>query len=370
MSTLISGAVLAVIAIIGSMLYNDYRQDQRAQGRARQFGAGLEQLEAYGRKFHTALVSSSSVAGVAIPTAPTTTELRALGFAATSFADDAQPGGALLFRIEREPAGCAAAKCILHLTVISSGSVRTRGKVDEPLARQIAGYVPNGAGWSNELGKAQNLIKGGTALPNPLGNIPAVVAAQAWLGNGHTSQTVPPPSYSYRDISCASGYSGYREQRQTTTTDKWGNTSTGSWVTVAEHCTKDEPPPVSIPPASSTQPGSSNPSQPPVNNVPGGSTGGDSDGEPDGDSDGDPDDDSDGDPVDVDPPTPPPVIVDDPPPPPEIPPPVSCRPGYGSTSRGDAGYCNDCDHIAWVSTSFGANKSAAQRQCFTMYGDY
>lgn len=320
MGVLLGAAVLSAVTTGGTLLYNDYKQDLQAQGRAKQLGSGLEQLEVYSRKFHTALASGSSIAGVAVPTAPTIAELRTLGFAATSFADDSQPGGPLLFRIDREPAGCASAKCVLHLTVITSGSVRTSGKIDETLARQIAGYVPNGAGWSNDPGKAHNLLKSGTALPNPLGNTLAVVAAKAWLGNGQTSQTVPPPSYSYRDVSCSSGYSGYREQRRTTTTDKWGNTSTGSWVTVAEHCTKDDPPPVSTPPASSTQPGSSNSSQPPVNNVPGGGTGGSSedDSDPDGDN-NDPDDDPGSD-SDDDPPPPPPRVEDPPPPPPDIPP--------------------------------------------------
>lgn len=248
-TTLIGGAVVSVLAIGGTVLYDDYKQDLVAQGRGKQLGSGLDQLEAYGKKYQTALSSGSSVAGVANAAAPTTAELRALGFAAPSFDDAAQPGGPMTFRISREPAGCAPAKCVLHLTAMTSGSVIVAGKVDESFARLIAGYVPNGAGWSNVPSNPLNLTKKGIVLPNPLGNTPAVVAAKAWLGNSQSSQTVPPATHEYRNNGCPSGYTGYYEEERTITTDKWGNTSTGPWVTIADYCEPEPPPPPPTPPA-------------------------------------------------------------------------------------------------------------------------
>lgn len=257
MATLIGGAVVSVLAIGGSVLYNNYQEDLVAQGRGKQIGSGLDQLDAYARKYQTALTSGSSVAGVANPMAPTIAELKALGFAAGSFDDSAQPGGKLLFEIKKEPIGCAAAKCVLHLTAVTSGSVKSAGEVDQQLAGLIAGYVPNGAGWTNALNDPLNLVKKGVTLPNPRGSVPAVVAAKAWLGNSQASQTVPPPSYSYRNTSCTGGKVGHREQERVTTTDKWGNTTTGSWVTVGNYCTT--PPPPDPPPAPTPAPEPSRP---------------------------------------------------------------------------------------------------------------
>lgn len=245
--TLIGGAVVSALAIGGSVIYNNYQEDLVAQGRAKQIGSGLDQLDAYARKYQTALTSGSGVAGVANPLAPTIAELKALGFAAGSFDDSAQPGGKLLFEIKKEPSGCAAAKCVLHLTAVTSSSVKSAGEVNQQLAGLIAGYVPNGAGWTNAINDPLNLVKKGIMLPNPRGNMPAVVAAKAWLGNSQASQTVPPPSYSYRNASCSGGQIGHREQERVTTTDKWGNTSTGSWYTIGDYCEDPPPPPAPDP---------------------------------------------------------------------------------------------------------------------------
>jgi hypothetical protein len=203
--------------------------------------------------------------------APSTAELRALGYAAGSFDDASQPGGALLFTISREPVGCAPAKCVLALTAVTSGSVQVAGKVDESFARLIAGYVPNGAGWSNAPNDPANLTKKGIALPNPRGSTPAVVAAKLWLGNGQASQTVPPPYNEYRDAGCPAGYSGYKRQRRTITTDKWGNTTTSSWTTIANYC--EPPPPEPEPePTPTPSPGGGGGTTPPTSGGGGGTT--------------------------------------------------------------------------------------------------
>lgn len=247
MGTLIGGAVVSALAIGGTVMYNNYQEDLVAQGRGKQIGTALDQLDAYSRKYQTALTSGAAVAGVANPLAPTIAELKALGFAAASFDDSSQPGGNLLFEIRKEPTGCAAAKCVLHLTAVTSGSVKASGKVDQQLAGLIAGYVPNGAGWTNAINDPLNLSKKGITLPNPRGNLPAVVAAKAWLGNSQASQTVPPPSYSYRNASCYGDQIGYRQEERVTTTDKWGNTSSGSWYTVGDYCEDPPPPPAPEP---------------------------------------------------------------------------------------------------------------------------
>jgi len=46
---------------------------------------------------------------------------------------------------------------------------------------------------------------------------------------------------------------------------------------------------------------------------------------------------------------------------------TSCMIGVGSTSRGEPGYCTDCDEVPWVDGPFAANKTAVQRQCWSKY---
>lgn len=267
---LIGGLVVTVVLGAGAYLYNDYKQDQVAQGRGRQLGKALEQLEAYARKYNIALTAGSSVAGVSNPFSPTTLELEELGFSSTSFSDASQPGGPVLYRLAREPAGCEASKCILALQVVTSDSVRTTGIVDNAFAQRIAGHVPKGAGWSTSPSDATKLQKQSNMLPNPHGNRPAVVAAMAWLGNGRASMIVPPPYTESESLACPAGYSGSQEKYRTVTTDKWGSLSYSAW-SISGACIPPPPPPLppEPQPAPEPLPNTPPPGQPPTNTTPG-----------------------------------------------------------------------------------------------------
>lgn len=233
---MVAAALIGMVVIVGINLYSDYQQDQVGEARGKQLGSGLELLEKFARKYQPQLTAGQAVSGVANSSSPTTAELRSLGYAPANFGDASQPGGPIIFLIAREPAGCAAAKCILSLKAVTSGSVLTKGAADSTLALKIAGNVPNGAGWTNLVSDVTKLGKNGITIPNPLGGVPAIVAAASWLGNNQASATTPPVSYNYQSISCGAGYSGVHNQQQSITTDKWGNTTTGSWVDYSNSC--------------------------------------------------------------------------------------------------------------------------------------
>lgn len=244
----VGALVVGTVSVGGAMLYGDHKRSQVAQARAMQLGSGLTQLESYALKYHAQLAAGQSIAGVTNAAAPNTEDLRKLGFAAAEFDDASQPGGAMLFRIARTPAGCAADKCILALTVVTSGSVQRSGGADAVFAQEIAGYIPNGAGWSSLVDNAAVLGKNGKTIPNPLGNTPAVVAAATWIGNNQPSQVVPPPTYNYQSLSCGAGYTGSIEQSQKVTTDKWGAVTYSGWSTDTENCALIPPPAPATPP--------------------------------------------------------------------------------------------------------------------------
>lgn len=236
-------AVAGIVATGGNFLYQDYRQGQAAEGRGRQIGAALTQLEAFAQHYNSALTGASAIAGVAKPYAPTGAELAALGYVAASFADAGQAGGALVYRIASEPAGCEAARCVLMLQVRTSDSVRYAGSVDAAFAHRIAASVPAGAGWSNLPADPSKLARKDMVLNNPDGSKPAIVAAIAWLGNGKASSTVPPPYQETTTSSCPAGYSGKHIKERTVTPDKWGGINYGAWSTKSYTCTPPPPPP-------------------------------------------------------------------------------------------------------------------------------
>lgn len=233
---MVAVALVGMILVLGGNLYSDYQQDQVGQARGKQMGSGLELLEKFARKYQTSLTAGQAISGVVNPYSPTTAELRTLGFAPSNFGDATQPGGPIMFLIAREPSGCATAKCILSLKAVTSGSVLSKGEIDSTLAQNIAGNVPNGAGWTNLVSDVTKLGKNGITIPNPLGNVPAVVAAVSWLGSNQASATTPPVSYNYRSLSCGAGYSGVQNQQQSVTTDKWGSKTEGNWVEYSNSC--------------------------------------------------------------------------------------------------------------------------------------
>lgn len=48
-------------------------------------------------------------------------------------------------------------------------------------------------------------------------------------------------------------------------------------------------------------------------------------------------------------------------------PPTGCSPGYGSTSRGDVGYCTDCDTVGWNPSAYNLNYTSQQQACYLKY---
>lgn len=247
-TSLVGVAILSGVIIGGVYLHKDIKEDQVAKARGVQIGSGLDRLEDFARKYQTQLNAGQSVSGVASTSAPTTAELRNLGFAATGFDDSSQPGGAIIYRIDREPVGCVAAKCTLVLKAGTSTSVRINGTPDAAFAQRIAGHVPRGAGWSNTVNNAATLTKAGMTLPNPLGNTPAVVFAISWLGSSTASTTTPPPVTETKNVGCPSGWSGTHRQSRVKTTDKWGNVTYTSWKTTTNTCKAPPPPPPPDPP--------------------------------------------------------------------------------------------------------------------------
>src|ERR1700740_607612 len=89
-------AAMILVGVGGTAVYNGYKEDQAAQARGQQLGAGLLGLEKYARKYQTQLNAGQAVSGISSPYAPDPAQLVSLGFISSGFDDTTQPGGTIV----------------------------------------------------------------------------------------------------------------------------------------------------------------------------------------------------------------------------------------------------------------------------------
>lgn len=242
-SALIGTALVSITLLGGTALYRQYLTGQFAANRAAEIGAALKATDGYARKHETALLNGQAVAGFVDSLNPTVQELVYAGLLPAGFSETGGNGGALKVVLRTEPTGCVGAKCQLLIAVYPTGSILNQyGQADSALAAKIALAIPDGSGWTNLASDNRWLSKNSFATPNPLGSLPAVVVAQAWLGSNQPSATVPPVSYETNAVADCS-YGGTTTYQRSVTTDKWGAVTYGSWVYLTDSCAPPPPPP-------------------------------------------------------------------------------------------------------------------------------
>lgn len=241
LSSLIGVTIISGIAVGGVNLLHRYQANQSHESRAAQVSNALKAAESFARKNQFTIVNGQPVASFANPKAPTLQELAASGYLAQGYTDRGV-GGQIKVSINIEPTGCTGAKCQLLVRTYLSTSVTDKvGQPDTATASAIAGAIAGGSGWTNAPGDNAQIIRNQVLMPNPLGNTPAVVVAQLWIGSNQASPTIPPMSYETNTIADCQ-YGGSTTYQRTVTSDKWGAVSYGTWVYLYDSCMSPTPP--------------------------------------------------------------------------------------------------------------------------------
>lgn len=181
----IATVVMGVMATVGVWYATQQLAYSRADAQADSLTVIGSALGSYETKYFPNIVGGQPVPGVVNPKSPTVSELLSLGLLDKSISSINLYSGGYSTVLVTIPSGCTGSACnIQGLVYTTTPLTDASGRESDALAGEATTHGGGNLGYSS-IGNASNIVGpgGNWTMPNPLGNVPGILAMRVGLSN-------------------------------------------------------------------------------------------------------------------------------------------------------------------------------------------